>query len=236
MRFKTFTMPFSFTVISILLASANVPNMNQGQEASPLKNGFDDKGMIVNMLGGSKFLSEIEAVPEQREKIKKAIAASRAETTKALLNRSTMTKAELFEKTSAIETSAYDEIMECLLPHQKKRLWQLMAQRELIRVEGRFAKLMAGNFNKELTLTPTQANSMEKISRENDKKLKELAKRFANDVEAVLKSEKEQVYEQLTKTQIEMLDDRLGDKFKGLLTEYPVAGVLRKHLYSTEND
>jgi Spy/CpxP family protein refolding chaperone len=176
--------------------------------------------LSLDWLTGEKMLKELEILPDQQEKLRALRGELKAKTKEAYeaIDATGIPKDDrkvLREQAKAeVGGEVAREIEQVLLPHQIKRLRQIVLQRRLGQHTfggSAAAALGSEDLANELGITDKQREEL----KTKEKELKEELERKAKELLRQLKDEsQEELFEILTPTQRQRLKEMLGERFE----------------------
>lgn len=210
---------------SILLAVSLVVSMfsvraSLAQEAAPLRAIGGGQSLMLQAMywmNMENVRKELEIVPEQKEKLEKLRGEYQTKMTEAYksLDFRSMKPNEWQTKYSEVTGTLNNEFgkkfEEILLPHQLKRIRQILLQSRLAQSGyGSAAALNDGEVASELGLSDDQREALKKkeaeVRQTIQKKTQEFQKKLSEEA-------RDELYSVLTPAQRKKLEDLQGDKF-----------------------
>jgi hypothetical protein len=180
--------------------------------------GGNTLAQAVYWLSNDQMLNELDIVPEQQEKLEKLGKEMQTKTAEAYkaINFNELKPEErttkYYEVINKISKETAKGVEEILLPHQTKRLKQIMTQTRLQQLGyGGAAALTGDEVAQELGITEEQRDELKKkeeeIRQDMQKKTQEFYKKLQEE-------SREKLFSVLTPAQRKKLDELIGEKFE----------------------
>jgi hypothetical protein len=176
---------------------------------------------LMYLLYYPQFQKEIEIVDDQKAELQKIQAESTAKMTeayKAFNNQQEgdqqQRQQKYMELYQSLAKETEEKVAKVLLPHQKKRLSQIMLQMKLSQSSygyGFAGALEGDDVGKELGITDAQR---EELKKKEEKIRSELTKKYQEFYKKLNEETREEMMSVLTPAQKKKLEDLLGEKFE----------------------
>lgn len=176
---------------------------------------------LMYLLYYPQFQKEIEIVDDQKAELQKIQAESTAKMTeayKAFNNQQEgdqqQRQQKYMELYQSLAKETEEKVAKILLPHQKKRLNQIMLQMKLSQSSygyGFAGALEGDDVGKELGITDAQR---EELKKKEEKIRSELTKKYQEFYKKLNEETREEMMSVLTPAQKKKLEDLLGEKFE----------------------
>lgn len=206
-----------------LLASALLllPMVAYAQVARPTQAnpwGGNTLGQAVYWLSNQQMVNELDILPDQKEKLDKLRGEMQTKTTEAYKSIDFKDvapedrNAKYYEVINKVNDEIAKEVETILLPHQVKRLKQIMTQTRLAQLGyGGAAALGGDDLGKELGITDEQREALKKkeeeVRQDMQKKTQEFYKKLQEEA-------REELFSVLTPAQRKKLEEITGEKFE----------------------
>lgn len=172
----------------------------------------------VYWLSNEQMLKELDIVPEQKEKLEKLgkeLQTRSAEAYKSInFNelRPEERTTKYYEVINKISKETAKGVEEILLPHQIKRLKQIMTQTRLQQLGyGGAAALTGDEVAQELGITEEQRDELKK---KEDEIRQDIQKKTQEFYKKIQEESREKLFSVLTPAQRKKLDELIGEKFE----------------------
>jgi len=212
--------PLSLLVLSlfVLLPTAVLAQGGTRQIGNPWQS--NPVAQAVYWLGNEQMLKELDILPDQKEKLDKIRSEMQKKTTDAYSSidfkdvKPEDRTAKYYEVINKVNDEVAKDVEKVLLPHQIKRLKQIMMQTRLASAGygyGGAAALGQEDIAQELGITDQQREELKKaeeeVRAEVQKKTQEFYKKLQEEA-------REKLYKVLTPAQRKKLEDLQGEKFE----------------------
>lgn len=181
----------------------------------------------IYWLVNDQMIKELDILPDQKEKLDKLRTEMQTKTTEAYQSinfneiKPEERTAKYYEMVNKINDDIAKDVEKILLPHQIKRLKQIMTQMRLAQLGyGGAATLGGDDLAKELGITDEQREELKKkeeeVRQDMQKKTQEFYKKLQDE-------SREKIFSVLTNAQRKKLDELIGEKFEWKYQQ-PVGG------------
>ncbi len=219
--FRAFLLALVAAMALVLATQASAQVVVKGGTGGGTRAYYPSGQSLMYLLYYPQFQKEIEIVDDQKAELQKIQAESTAKMTeayKAFNNQQEgdqqQRQQKYMELYQSLAKETEEKVAKILLPHQKKRLNQIMLQMKLSQSSygyGFAGALEGDDVGKELGITDTQR---EELKKKEEKIRSELTKKYQEFYKKLNEETREEMMSVLTPAQKKKLEDLLGEKFE----------------------
>ena len=219
--FRAFSLALVAAMALVLATQASAQVVVKGGTGGGTRAYYPSGQSLMYLLYYPQFQKEIEIVDDQKAELQKIQAESTAKMTeayKAFNNQQEgdqqQRQQKYMELYQSLAKETEEKVAKILLPHQKKRLNQIMLQMKLSQSSygyGFAGALEGDDVGKELGITDTQR---EELKKKEEKIRSELTKKYQEFYKKLNEETREEMMSVLTPAQKKKLEDLLGEKFE----------------------
>jgi Spy/CpxP family protein refolding chaperone len=209
----------AFSVVCVLVLPLSAWAQGVARPVQPQQN-YYTMSQAIYWLSNDQMLKELDILPEQKEKLNKIrteMQTSTQEAFKAMNDGSVKPEdrqAKYFEIMNKVNDETGKKMEEVLLPHQTKRLKQILTQMRLGAMGygyGAAGALGQDDIAKELGITDEQREELKKaeeeVRQDMQKKTQEFYKKLQEEA-------REKLFKVLTPAQRKKIEEMQGEKFE----------------------
>lgn len=219
--FRSFSLALVAAMALVLATQASAQVVVKGGAGGGTRAYYPSGQSLMYLLYYPQFQKEIEIVDDQKAELQKIQAESTAKMTeayKAFNNQQEgdqqQRQQKYMELYQSLAKETEEKVAKILLPHQKKRLNQIMLQMKLSQSSygyGFTGALEGDDVGKELGITDAQR---EELKKKEEKIRSELTKKYQEFYKKLNEETREEMMSVLTPAQKKKLEDLLGEKFE----------------------
>lgn len=219
--FRSFSLALVAAMALVLATQASAQVVVKGGAGGGTRAYYPSGQSLMYLLYYPQFQKEIEIVDDQKAELQKIQAESTAKMTeayKAFNNQQDgdqqQRQQKYMELYQSLAKETEEKVAKILLPHQKKRLNQIMLQMKLSQSSygyGFTGALEGDDVGKELGITDAQR---EELKKKEEKIRSELTKKYQEFYKKLNEETREEMMSVLTPAQKKKLEDLLGEKFE----------------------
>lgn len=219
--FRAFSLALVAAMALVLATQASAQVVVKGGTGGGTRAYYPSGQSLMYLLYYPQFQKEIEIVDDQKAELQKIQAESTAKMTeayKAFNNQQEgdqqQRQQKYMELYQSLAKETEEKVAKILLPHQKKRLNQIMLQMKLSQSSygyGFAGALEGDDVGKELGITDAQR---EELKKKEEKIRSELTKKYQEFYKKLNEETREEMMSVLTPAQKKKLEDLLGEKFE----------------------
>lgn len=209
------------TLVCLAQAAASAQVVPVASPTQPQQNPWSGNTLsqAIYWLANDQMVNELDMLPDQKEKLDKLRSEVQTKTTDAYksINFNDLKPEErtgkYYEVINKIGDDTAKEVEKILLPHQIKRLKQIMTQTKLQQLGygGGAAVLGGDELAKELGITDEQREELRKKEEEVRQELQKKTQEFYKKLQ---EESREKIFSVLTPAQRKKLDELMGEKFE----------------------
>jgi Spy/CpxP family protein refolding chaperone len=201
MSFRVSNVVLSLLVVGLLVGSGSVAQAQPGRGGGGGFRGGDFMNNPMMLLGNEQVREALEIVDDQVQQIDEISEEMRSSMRDMFMNFRDLSDEERQKKMTELNDEYQAKIDEVLLPHQQKRLKQIMMQQRGRGRSGLAGALSDDGLAKELNITASQKEEMQRVAeearREMEEKVAQLRKEMEDKILGVLDAEQRDKYREL---------------------------------------